>query len=439
MCTLRPAPVKYRSSFVGAFSLAFALLKIRRLFISLLLVPVLFGLSIVVIQAIGSIAYIGLVNERSKEYGERITTGGASEFLRKFLFGTEAAPQEVKICRWTSTGPQDESCKPKPIDIILQVDRPSDFDAAPFVATFQGATQRLHLCNRCDGEFRISVGSDGTRTRITSFRGLAVLMLADSERFIQLSRYLVEAHAERERIDDLQGDVEFSPPGLTSPIIFSDARNVMVLTLNASLTAAIILWLALRSHRKVLDYFAKNDVLLPLIASCGKRIVYHSLWVLTLARVIVFVVGAIVPLAIVMAALQKTTSQLLVSVSFLSLFCWGLTVLVGLSALGTMVSIGELKQRYPLASLIHKVFPFFLWVMGSILWFIAILEGGREWEIIAAIITSLPIAGLTPILIAPMGSFSPGMLAAHAVLACILTWFALRYNARWFGAHVEEV
>jgi len=424
---------------LNAFRLARHLLSIRRLFISLLLMPVVIGLGIVFVQTIASVTYLKLINEHSNEYGRRLSTSQASAFLRRFLYGTAETGAKVTICRWADGMPAGEGCAIAPIDIVLRVQNPADFDPSAIVDTFEGATRRIHLCRDCDSEFRITLTGDGAQTRISSFAALAVLALADSERFVDLSRHLVKAHAEWDQIEEIRGEVEFAPPGLSAPIMFSDARNIMVLVLNASLIAAIVLWLALRSHRRVLDYFAKNDVLLPLIASCGKRTVYHSLWVLTLVRVIAFLLTALVPLLFVMSALRDVSSKPLIAASAPALLLWGVTVFLGLSAMGTIVSIGELKQRYPFASLMHKVLPFVAWLGGSVLWFVAILEGGSSWQTIAKTVELLPVIGLTPVLIAPMGALSVGMLACHSVIACLLAWHALRYNAQWFGAHVEEV
>jgi energy-converting hydrogenase Eha subunit E len=58
---------------------------------------------------------------------------------------------------------------------------------------------------------------------------------------------------------------------------------------------------------------------------------------------------------------------------------------------------------------------------------------------VRSVITSVPILGLAPLFAAPVTLPSVTFILIHAVAATILVVLVLRNNARWFGAHLEEV
>ena len=54
-------------------------------------------------------------------------------------------------------------------------------------------------------------------------------------------------------------------------------------------------------------------------------------------------------------------------------------------------------------------------------------------------VTALPVAGLAPMIMAPLLQPPLFVLAAHGLLACIFLFYTLTLNARWFAAHLEEL
>lgn len=419
-----------------ALHVALSLLRIRRLFFSLFLGPVLLGLGIVLLQSIATVVLIRLSNEDSEQYGARMSSSTESEILRGYVFGGEKIPSVPTICLEPNS---TAACIVKPYDIVIhnQFDRAVVFDE--FQEAFRGAAQRIHFCKDCSSDFILTIGQSDSETKIFSLSGLAVLFLSDNRRLIELRQHLADARTEKDKADKIQGNIVFHPPGLVSPLAFSKAQNILAIILNVCLAVAIVLWLGIRAHRRVLDYFAKNNVLLPLVAGCGKKVVYDALWMLSFARVLLFVISALLPLLFVfitaegfsMVSAEGETKYLLV--------LWMIAVLFSLGCFGTLVSMAELRQRYPLASILYKVLPVSLALLGLVLWFAAILNGGTAWRVISSIISILPIIGLTTTLIAPLSSINPTILSIHIVLCILLARLSLKRNSTWFAAHLEEI
>ena len=86
---------------MNAISLAFSLIRVPRLFISLLLWPLIIGLSIATLQAISSSLYFGVVTETSVQAAERLDSENPSDrWLRMQLFQTEKELPELNL--WPS-------------------------------------------------------------------------------------------------------------------------------------------------------------------------------------------------------------------------------------------------------------------------------------------------------------------------------------------------
>jgi energy-converting hydrogenase Eha subunit E len=59
--------------------------------------------------------------------------------------------------------------------------------------------------------------------------------------------------------------------------------------------------------------------------------------------------------------------------------------------------------------------------------------------VVRSVIVSIPLVGLAPLFAAPVTMPHATFVLIHAVTSTILVVLVLRNNARWFGAHLEEV
>ena len=206
-----------QSKFFQSLHVAVSLLRVRRLFFSLFLGPVLLGLIIVLVQTAATVILIDLSNEDSEQFGERMSSSTESEILRGYVFGSGEIPDQPRICNEIDAA---NECPLKESDIVVHNQSNRVIDIKEFQETFRGAAQRIHFCKDCTSDFILTVGESNTETRIFSLSGLAVLFLADNRRLVELRHHLTEAKSEKERAEKVQGNIKFHPPGLESPLAF---------------------------------------------------------------------------------------------------------------------------------------------------------------------------------------------------------------------------
>jgi hypothetical protein len=228
-------------------------------------------------------------------------------------------------------------------------------------------------------------------------------------------------------------------PEISEAIGISSLKGTLPITTNIALLVVIALWLALKAHRKVLDYFSRNDVLLPLAAACGKQAFYSAIWILTLFRVGCFL-GASIPLMYFgLDDIFSSNVGIDLSFSLAHGAAW-LVALVSALGLATVIaSIAELKHRHSLLSVSYRVLPLLGAFFGAMVWGASFIMPLHACGVFRLIVSALPIVGIAPILVAPVTGLPYAPMMIHAVLAIIgLTWL-LKRNARWFAAHLEEV
>lgn len=426
-----------------AFSLAFCFLRVPRLFVSLLLWPLVLGLVVVVVQLFFSAAVIRFYNEDAQQFQGRVTREPEGDMLRNILYGSKDQLRPLTICRWIMKDgeevPPDANCEPRRLDVLLKVENVASFDAKDYASIFNGSTERLHICRSCTGPIEVTLGGPEPLSKVTSLAGVGVYLLSDYERFQDISQHLVKALSDRDQIDKLHGEILFQPPGLRHPINVTNAQTTMVLILNVAMIIVVALWLALKAHRRVLDYFVKNDALLPLVAACGKDTVYRALWILTLARVTLFLLTSLVPVCLIFDAAGKFGDVSFFAADRQHMFLWLVSVVAGLSTIAIFVSIADLKQRHPWHGIAFRVGPLALWFGGSVLWLVSWFYTGTLPEALQSLIESLPVVGLSSIVLAPLVLTSQATLFAHAAFSLMVTVWLLRKNTNWFGAHLEEL
>jgi multisubunit Na+/H+ antiporter MnhC subunit len=177
-----------------------------------------------------------------------------------------------------------------------------------------------------------------------------------------------------------------------------------------------------------------------MVAATGQSAFYGALWILTLIRVGAFLAGA-VPLTLL--GIQGIMDTEGVGETFfgqpLELALW-FTALVSGFALATLVaSLADLKHRHHLLSMLYKYVPLALCLLGTVVWTFTFILDGPLFGHLRTVITAIPVLGMGPVLVAPALKPELFALSIHTVLTVLLAGWALRSNARWFAAHLEEL
>jgi hypothetical protein len=359
------------------------------------------------------------------------------------IYGNGDLRSPLKVCRWV-VGPKgtedfpEPACSPDRLDVAIRTTNPESFDVTRFQRLFEGHIDRLHVCRDCQPDVIITPGGDGQITsQAHSLFGLSILFLPYSNKEVVEQRTAV-----KEAYDDIQrslGSISMHIPEISEAIGISSLKGTLPITTNIALLVVIALWLALKAHRKVLDYFSHNDVLLPLAAACGKQTFYSAIWILTLFRVGCFL-GASIPLMYIgLSDIITSNMSMDLSFSLVRGAAWLLALISALGLATVIASIAELKHRHTILSISYRFIPLVGAFLGAVAWGGAFVIPMQACGVFRLIVSSLPIVGIAPILLAPVTGLPYFPMMTHAVLAIIgLTWL-LKRNARWFAAHLEEV
>jgi hypothetical protein len=423
-----------------AFHLAWSLIQIRHLAVSLFLFPLVCSVLLVLGQLVVTTMFI-----RSVAPTVPTTEAIQEDFnpVRLVLYGSGARRPPLEVCRWVSSSsdptlevPPRAACAPDSLDVALNVSDPRTFDVARYAEMFQGQIDRLHVCKDCKPDVVITASADGKHhSRAGSVYGLAVMSLA----FIPKPEERSEQVEKFRAVNDGIGDILFYMPDASDLVRLSSANGAIPFAANIVPLVVIALWLSVRAHRKVLDYFSHNDVLLPLVAATGKRTFYSALWIVTAARVFCFLAAS---LPVVYLGLKdiggvRVFDSLRAHIGLIAVW---LFALVGAVALCTIVSsIADLKHRQAFRSVLYRYVPILVALLGAFVWTATFIVPSPFMGTVRSVITSVPILGLAPLFAAPVTLPSVTFILIHAVAATILVVLVLRNNARWFGAHLEEV
>jgi len=82
------------------FRLALALLRIPRLFISLLLFPLILSLMLMTAQLIGTTIILSQITRTPEDMQTHVKTLQENSFLRKLVYGSGARLAAIEVCRW---------------------------------------------------------------------------------------------------------------------------------------------------------------------------------------------------------------------------------------------------------------------------------------------------------------------------------------------------
>ena len=433
--------------FLSAARLAFALTCIPRLFATLFLIPIILSLLLVYAQLIAT----GLV-VRSLSQDQKSLESGAKQLrsqsmARQLVYGDSKELPPLRICRWIDVTAADGTvfekppvpeCAPDKLDAALRVVDPEHFAVAPYQEMFSGNVERLHVCRTCQPHVVIGIGPEGNTTQVYSVWGLLILSL------VQFNDAVSEKYAKVfegfDQVQDQLGHIKFFSAGFLNPIDIRGMKVSLVVVFNIALLIVMAMWLALRAHRKVLDYFARSGALLPMVAATGNNVFYGAIWILTGMRVLSFLAAAI---PVTLFGLQEILTTDQVEGLFLgglgAVALWLGTLIAGLALAALISSIAELKHRHSLLSFFYRYVPIVVCSLGMVVWSASFLSDAEVAGIIRNCIAVVPIVGMGPVLLAPVFEPPRSILLVHAILAFGMLYICLRHNARWFAAHLEDL
>ena len=428
-----------------ALHLALSLVRVPRLFVTLLLWPLCIGLVVAAVQIGASSSYLYVLDETMEEYEKRVKEEYPDErFIREYLFDRDEPFDDLRVCRWRNENGVEvapsEDCSLDALDVTLIVKSPGSFDPQKYTDFFQGTVQRIHLCKSCGSDIRIHPeAGDKPISNVHSFKGYGVFFLARTAQGRGLRKHYVKVKSKVEDLKDLQGELFLHPEGFAHPVPLTGSQKTIVLMINTGLLLVVTLWLALRAHRKVLDYFARNDALLPLVAACGKNTFYRGIWIITMARVACFLLASLPATFYIYShsLRDETISRFVTSWSDFAL--WIICIGASLGSLTVIASIAELKHRHSWVSFLYKYVPLGVCIVGSLVWAMTIFYQGELSHVVQQVVSALPVLGISPVVLSPLFRVEANVLAVHAILASLLMSLALRRNARWFAAHLEEI
>lgn len=424
--------------------IALSLLRIRRLFLTLILFPLLLSLVIVALQSLASTAVISALDK--KEGKIENPTESPDALLRPILFGKELPPEKPLICRWQKSSdetdrgdyPPSEACDPDRMDAALIVSDPETFDPKEYVTLLAGNVSRIHLCKTCAPDLIFYPEAEPRKMEMRSIWASLILHLTTRNESV-LSAYK-SVRDSTKNVSDVVGTKYLSLAGFQQAINLSDVRSPLLFIFNFAALIVVALWLALKAHRRILDYFSQNGALLPMVAANGKQSFYLALWLITLARVAAFLFSAI-PLTLFSIhefILTDNTVSILTS-SPLAAFSWGIALIVSLTLATLIASIADLHHRTNLLSICYRFLPLLIAGIGAFIWSATFLFDSTLALNIRDLVCAVPILGMAPIFLSLIFQSSPIALIIHALGSLVLIVILMRSNATWFGAHLEEI
>ncbi len=422
---------------VNSLRLAVSLLRIPRLFGALFLFPLLISIVVVTGQIIFTALMLKSLDTVAAPVEDLVEQTKDHNVGRILLYGHGRPLPPVEVCRWIEHGeserPPNAACAPGRLDVALRTLTPATFDVEQYRRAFEGNVERLHVCRSCRPDVVITPTGTGVSSDIYSLWGLVVVNLVRFNR----NSYL-EGLKQIEQVAETFGQRTLHLSGLAEAINLNRAYTHLAITINFAGLIIVALWLALKAHRKVLDYFARSGALLPLVAATGHRTFYGAIWLLTLCRVGAFL-GAALPMTYVGFVALLTDQDRAEFFSGERTFVWLATVTASLGLATLIASIAELKHRHSLLSFLYKYVPVIICFIGGAIWAFTFFFDSTVAHTIRAVATATPLIGMAPVLLGPVLKPATLTLMVHCGLSVAALMVALRHNSRWFAAHLEEI
>lgn len=427
------------------FAIAFSLLRIRRLFFSLILLPLAMSFFVVVIQVFASSTVVQLAEKAEAKRGG--TSDEAMNFLRSVTLGQPQPLGEPRICRWVESKepdgstielPPNSECSPDRLDAAVRVSDPANFDVTAVHDILKGSFPRIHVCRTCSPDFILFPEQKTPRLEMHGVWSMLLgTLIARND---TVTEAINNVRATNDRVHTIIGKKYFMAPGYRAPVNLSDMRSTLLLVFNFSLLVIVALWLALKAHRKVLDYFSHNGALLPMVAANGKDNFYGAIWMITLIRVFAFLFSAI-PLTILSIhelIFDQTTLEI-IGKNWAIAALWAGSLVVSLSLATLIASIADLKHRSHMIMIAYRFLPICAAFFGALLWCATFVLEGSWSPLVRSLICALPVVGMAPLFISLIFQPQTIVLFLNFVLSIALIAYLMRDNARWFAAHLEEI
>ena len=425
---------------MNSLRIALCILRVPRLFLVFLFFPLLLSLVVVYLQLLVTGMFAGVMLAKPETVEKVVNETKDSNFVRLILYGDPLPRPAIKECRWVLNAEGHElptpECQPDRLDVALQVEDPVSFDASSYLKMFNGNIERLHICRTCAPDIIIRPLKSPIETDIKSIWALSLVSVSMISPEIKSSR--LDNYRSIKKLTGLLGQQVLLIPGLQKPISINAFGSLLLVITNGAFLVIMALWLALRSHRKVLDYFGRSGALLPLVSACGKESFYGALWFITILRVVAFL-GAALPLTVSHIIEMSDASHLkgFFGDSGWLIAFWVIALTGSLALAAVTSSMADLKQNQ-ISSLTLRYVPLLLAALGALVWSTTLLFEGPIALFTRQLITALPIAGLAPVLVVPVVTPKIAMLAVHALGSVLIIWGIFRHNARWFAAHLDE-
>ncbi len=266
---------------MNPLKLVVSLLLIPRLFATFLLVPLVLSLALVLGQSLLTQRMLKTRAATAIDV-EKNALDRRAHPLHRLLFKTEKPLGPLKICDW-----RESPCVPGRFDVVIRPSVLKIFPESTYRSLFEGKFQTLHICDDCQSEIVITEGNREGQvgTHVFSPAAYALVRVALFERSRNI---LQQGDSEGYNPDEMLGERFFHAPGFARPANLKEVAISFTLLANVALLVMCSLWLALKAHRKVLDYFVGSGALLPLVAATGRNSFYGAIWILTLLRVLAF-------------------------------------------------------------------------------------------------------------------------------------------------------
>jgi hypothetical protein len=425
-----------------ALKLALSFIRIPRLFISLFLFPILISLIIVILQYFTSAIF--LTQQQHSENSSNIEkTPQTYDIMRSILIGEDKL-NNLQLCIWDSADPSkplippSSSCELQRYDVVITPQVIKIYGLEVYQKLFTHQFPTIHICDGCLTDIVIWNNNGKPQIEFRSFFALSLFRTVHITEDFKLN--YTKALKSLENLDEKIGEKYLILSGFTNPTKIKDLTTTFVLVVNICMLIITALWLSIKAHRKILDYFSQSGSLLPLVAANGKTTFYSALWILTSMRVIAFLLATI-PMGywVFSGILDEKISKLLFAQSKLTLIFWILNLVITLSLAALIASIAELKARHTLLSFKYKLAPIILCIIGGIVWSATFFFETGSISLVRHIISLIPLVGISPILLAPI--FIPPILVLilNTIFSAILIVVAIKKNAHWFAAHLDEI
>lgn len=424
------------------------LLRIPRLLATLLLAPVVTSILIVILQLFISAIFLqarhtqstdALLEKMEKSSEEKRTPS----WYRTILIGNNLRADGVKICTWQKDPvsgkltPSTPDCELQRFDVVVTPSVVDEFGPSFYEKLFAGLFRAVHICDGCATDIIIWRNNDEIQTLFRSFLGFVLFQEVNfSEGFKQNYQQALRA---RQEVSKRIGEPYFDLLGFREPTRLRSIHANVIVIMNIGFIIVTALWLALKAHRRVLDYLSHSGVLLPMVAATGTSTFYASVWLLTLIRVAAFSLAAIALGIFVFVDVMTDPPAFPFYGRPFAFIVWMISIIASLSLAALIASVAELKQHHDVVNIHYKLIPLIACVLGGIGWATTFLIEHPILQPIRAFIGLIPVVGTAPMLLAPI--FEPYwyVLGLNTLGTLALLFLVARYNSRWFAAHLDDI